>query len=216
VGKLGLVADSQSIDPERNTAWIFALYGGAMLSVQGVENAVSFLYLVVNTDPDRKSNASARRQAESAIDRLRRAFQTGTAPMKLNDAKVGIKPHLPRDLYDELDSFLAGPRAQLPHRFLIERIVSTPSGGRFVPGTALYLVETSGQATKLTAALQGLTMDRMATWPESERPSRELQEFALRVSNMAMRKGFPMDLYEEFDKGQAGPPAKPEARRSET
>jgi hypothetical protein len=128
--------------------------------------------------------------------------------MKLNDAKVGIKPHIDPDLYTELDTFLTGPRAQLAHRFLIERVLPSPEGGRFVPGTALYLLETTMQATKLTPALHALTMERLASWPEHERPPKEVQEAALRVGNMAMRKGFPMDLYDELNEvGQTDPSA---------
>lgn len=197
---------SAGVDPERSTPHVLMLYGATMLAVQGLENTVSFLYLIANTDPLKASNASPERQLRSTWDRLWSSFQKGTAGMKLNDAKVGVKPHIDGDLYDELDAFVKGPRAQLAHRFLIERIREGKPFGRFVPGSVLYLLSATQQATSLTSRLNERTMEILASWPESERPPQEMQDFAVMISGMAMRKDFPSDLLGS-DAGNASPPA---------
>jgi hypothetical protein len=111
------------------------LYGATMLAVQGVENQIAGLYLLANHDPTRRSNASTQRQVRTAFDRSWSAFQKGSAGMKLNDTKVGLKPHLDPDLYRRLDRFITGPRAELAHRFLVERMALRDEGESFRPGT---------------------------------------------------------------------------------
>jgi hypothetical protein len=109
-------------DKQARITWLHALYGATMLAVQQLEQAISLVYTVANVEPGRSSNASPSRQWRNATARMWKAFQQGTAGMKLNDAKVGIKDHLAPELYQELDAFITGPRNQLAHRFLIERL----------------------------------------------------------------------------------------------
>src|SRR5205085_933826 len=108
---------------------------------------VSWVYLLASYKPA-ATMKPAKRQALEAFRRSWAAFQTGTSRMKLNDAARGIRDHLDPSLYADLDRFLAGPRAQLAHKFLIERL-ETPdaptlrtspdplSNIRFKPGTVL-------------------------------------------------------------------------------
>jgi hypothetical protein len=160
-----------SQDPEQSTAWILTLYGSAMLAVQGLENMVAMLYFMGGHDPHRKSNASMERQARNAFSTGWSAFQKGTAGMKLNDAKRGVKRHVDPDVYERLDNFIKGPRAQLAHRFLIERIVPSDAGPRFIRGSAAYLVGAAVEASELTALLHRRLLEIMSTWPEPERAS---------------------------------------------
>ena len=138
-------------NPDANVSAVLMLYGAAMVAVQGLEHAVRWLYVVADTDPTKVSRASLERQWRHAMERLWRAFQTGTAAMKLNDAARGVKPRLDADVAAELERFLKGPRNRLVHGFLIERLRRTPDGEEcFVQGTALELIEASRVAGTLT------------------------------------------------------------------
>jgi hypothetical protein len=193
-------------DPEKSTGWILALYGGAMLAVQGVEQVVAMLYLFANHDPEKESNASAQRHLKSTFETGWNAFQKGTAGMKLNDAKRGIKDHLDGELYERLDKFITGPRAQLAHRFLIERITATDAGARFIPGTALYLVEAEREATALTVLLHQRVVEIVSAYPVHESPPEEVREFAWKMSNLMMRKDYPREVYDDMEHGEEPSP----------
>jgi predicted nucleic acid-binding Zn-ribbon protein len=80
---------------------------------EALEQAVSWLYAVANTDPDRESRASQQRQIRDATNRLLTAFQRGSAGMRLKDQETGLKAHIPPELFAELDRFIKGPRNQL-------------------------------------------------------------------------------------------------------
>jgi hypothetical protein len=95
------------------TPVILMVYGTTMLAVQALEQAVSWLYAVANTDPDRESRASQQRQIRDATNRLLTAFQRGSAGMRLKDQETGLKAHIPPELFAELDRFIKGPRNQL-------------------------------------------------------------------------------------------------------
>jgi hypothetical protein len=178
-------------DPDANVEWVLTLYGAAMLAVQGLENAVPYLYLVANTTPHRRSKAAPKRQVRNAFERQWSAFQKGTARMKLNDAKLGIRPHIAADLYEDLDAFLVGPRAQLAHRFLIERIGHGEHDRQFLAGSALYLLKSTREETRLTKALHDRAEEILATWPKGERPPEEFRIWAEQLANLAMRKRMP-------------------------
>ena len=81
-------------DKQAHITWLHALYGATMLSVQRLEQAISLVYAVANLEAGRRPNASTSRQWRNATARMWRAFQQGTAGMRLNDAKVGIKDQL--------------------------------------------------------------------------------------------------------------------------
>src|SRR5437763_8409599 len=169
------------------------LYGAAMVAVQGLEHAVRWLYVVADTDPTKVSRASLERQWRHAMERLWRAFQTGTAAMKLNDAARGVKPRLDADVAAELERFLKGPRNRLVHGFLIERLRRTPDGEEcFVQGTALELIEASRVAGTLTARLYERADEIRATWPQQPEPPTEVREALELIGRVAMLKEFPV------------------------
>jgi hypothetical protein len=186
-------------DPEESTGWIFALYGATMLATQGVEQLVSMLYLFASHEPGKQSNASPQRQLKSTFEKGWNAFQKGTAGMKLNDAKRGVKDHIDGELYERLDKFITGPRAQLAHRFLIERITQTDDGARFIPGTALYLVESEREATELTLLLHERVVEIVSGYPDHERPPDEMRDFAWTLTNLMMRKDYPREVYDDTE-----------------
>jgi hypothetical protein len=191
-------------DPEADTRWVLALYGATMMSIQNLEAAVAFVYLLANHKPS-GITTSAKRQALNEFRRSWAAYQTGTARMKLNDAARGIKSHLDPELYEELDQFLAGPRAQLAHRFLVERLrapdaailraASEPMNQiRFKPGTVLELLEVTLACNRLTRALHARADELRAALPDAPDVPREMREFLERLAHAAMFKEFPESL----------------------
>lgn len=183
------------------------LYGTTMLAVQGLEQAVSWLYAVANTDPDHKSGASQQRQVRDATSRLWTAFQRGSAGMRLKDQQTGLKPHLPPALFAELDRFIKGPRNELAHRFLIERIEGDPQDplGRFKPATDLELLRVGLEAHQLTRQLYARADEIRATWPVQPPPPPEVKEFFEITGRMVMRKEFPKELVDRFKTDWDGP-----------
>ncbi len=183
---------NETPDANAYTVWFFALYGATMLSVQLVEHSVAFLYLVANTDPLKSSNASAKRQWSASMDRTWRAFQKGTAGMKLHDTKVGIKAHLDGDLYDELDAFITGPRNQLAHRYLLERVAHTEQGGlQSLAAAGGELLEIHQRADRLHKRLYRRAMEVMGTWPETSEPPDDVKQWLEDVGRVTMLKQFP-------------------------
>jgi hypothetical protein len=182
-------------DREASTTWLFALYGATMLSVQRLEQEISLLYAIVGVDPGRRSNASSRRQVLNGFRRSWQAFQRGSSGMKLNDAKVGIKPHLDATLYDEVDAFIRGPRNQLAHRFLIERVVGVSRHGLPVLAqSSVELIRTHQEATRLGDLLRSRSDEVLATWPETEEPPDEIKQHLEVISRMTILKEFPPEL----------------------
>lgn len=178
--------------------WFFSLYGVTMLSVQSVEYAVSFVYAVVNTDPAKESNASMKRQLKEAVDRMWRAFQQGSAGMKLNDRKIGIKDHISSELYDDLDGFIKGPRNQLAHNFLVERIASIEQEGRqALIRAGAELLPISRRANRLRDQLQARAVEIVEAWPESPGPPEDMVEWVERLTRMTTLKQFPARMVEQ-------------------
>jgi hypothetical protein len=187
--------------PDSFTTWFFAIYGATMLAVQSLENSVSFLYLVANTDAERRSNASTERQWRDAYWRMWRAFQRGTSGMKLNDAKRGIKAHISPELYEELDKFITGPRAQLAHRYLFERVVTIDRGDiRNLAAAAGELIPITQQAERLRQQLDARNEEIRASWPKHEQPPEDVQKFVEEVGRITMLKQFPKEV---LDKARA-------------
>lgn len=175
-----------------------------MMSVQGLEWAVSGLYAVVTVDPSKTSNAGAKRQLKNAIDRMWRAYQQGTAGMKLNDRKVGIKGHISDDLYEELDAFLKGPRNQLAHNFLLERISLMEHGGKeALIRAGAELLPLSLQASRLTDRLRDRTLEIINSWPTREEPPEEIRDWFERIARMATLKQFPKPVIEKTEAARA-------------
>jgi hypothetical protein len=196
--------ESTTPDPEADTRWVLALYGATMLSVQMLEFAVAWVYLLANFEPA-KSAKPVRRQVVEAFDRSWSAFQEGTGRMKLNDAKRGIKDQLAPDLYGELDRFLAGPRAQLVHRFLVERLKAPDATTlrasasplaliRFRPGTVLELLQASMIAERLSRRLLARAEELRSAIPDAPDMPPEFREFVETLARMAMLKEFPDPL----------------------
>jgi hypothetical protein len=184
-------------DPDSDLRWILALYGATMMAVQGLEHAVSWLYLLdtARRGRTRRDGQGAKRQWMELFAISWKAFQQGTSRMKLNDAQRGIRHLLEPELYDELDRFFAGPRAQLAHRFLVERIEVTDGTPRFRSGAALSLLEATMQANALTAKLSSRADDIRLSWPVggTDIPD-DVREFAEMVARMTMFKEFPSDM----------------------
>lgn len=182
-------------DREAATAWLFSLYGAAMLAIQGLEQQISLLYLVANHDPHRRSNASPQRQVFQGGRKSWRAFQSGTAGMKLNDTKVGIKSHIDPKLYADLDAFISGPRNQLAHRFLIERVPGVERFGMpLLARCALELLGVLQTANRFANLLRRRTDEILATWPASEEPPDEVREYLDAIGRMTILKQFPAEL----------------------
>jgi len=118
--------------------------------------------------------------------------------MKLNDTKVGIKPHITAELYAELDAFIKGPRNQLAHRFLIERIVDVDQRGMpALAAATLELMNAGRTAKRLTTQLYERSRELMATWPESEDPPPEVVKALEVIARATLLKEFPRDLVEQ-------------------
>ena len=193
-----------SPDPEADTRWVFALYGATMLSIQTLEFAVAWVYLLSNYKPSGAAKP-AKRQAIEAFRRSWSAFQKGTSRMRLNDATRGIRNQLDPNLYDELDRFLAGPRAQLVHKFLVERLITPDvvtlresgeplSKIRFRPGTVLELLEATLASDRLSRALFDRAEELRSTIPDAPEVPPEFREFVERLARAAMFKEFPEPL----------------------
>ena len=189
-------------DPEQDTRWVLALYGGTMLAIQGLENTVSWLYLLTDIAKRGPTAGKARRQWLKAFHRSWEAFQQGAPRWKLNDAVRGIKDQLDPELYADLDRFLAGPRAQLAHRYLIERLRppdgSLPTrdavlegGLRFRPGTVLELLQVTMHANELTRRLFDRAHAMQAALPDAPDAPDEVREFVELMVRMTMFKEFP-------------------------
>lgn len=185
-------------DKAAYTTWLQALYGATMLSVQVLEQSIGMVYAVANVDPQRKSNASLKRQWREATARSWKAFQQGTAGMKLNDARVGLQQHLDPQLYTELDAFVSGPRNQLAHRFLVERIVAVDREGLpALAEAAAELLEANVTAKQLSDRLIARANEIRATWPETEDPPREVKEHLDVVARATLLKQFPQGFIEQ-------------------
>ena len=191
-------------DPEADTRWVLALYGATMLSIQTLEFAVAWVYLLKGFKPS-QTTKPIRRQALEAFRRSWSAFQTGTPRMKLNDAKRGIREELDPELYAELDQFLAGPRARLAHRFLVERLTAPDAAElraseepiskiRFRSGTVRELLETTLECHRLSRELFDRADELRSRIPEAPEVSSEFREFVERLARAAMYKEFPEPL----------------------
>lgn len=188
-------------DEDGTSFWFFSLYGATMMSVQGLEWAVSGLYVVVNVDPSQGSDAGMKRRVKNSIDRMWRGFQQGSAGMKLNDRKVGIKDHISEDLYDELDGFLKGPRNQLAHNFLLERIALMEHGGKdALIRAGAELLPLSLQASRLTDRLRDRTLEIIDSWPAREEPPQEVLDWFEQIARMATLKQFPRPVTEKLER----------------
>jgi hypothetical protein len=182
-------------DKEAHVTWLHALYGATMLAVQQLEPAISLVYAVANVEPGRHSNASPRRQWRNATARTWRAFQQGTAGMKLNDAKVGIKDHLAPELYRELDAFITGPRNQLAHRFLIERVPTVDRDGMpALAASAADLIKARVTAKRLSDALMGRADEIRSAWPDVGDIPPEIREQTEAVARATLMKQFPAEF----------------------
>jgi hypothetical protein len=190
-------------DPEADSRSVFAVYGATMLAVQGLENTVNWLYLLTDVLRNGTTTGSTQRQWGKAFARSFFAFQRQAPTWKLNDAKQGIKNELDPDLYADLDRFLSGPRAQLAHRFLVERL-RTPdgalltkenaSGVRFRPGTVLELLQVTMHAKELTKRLYDRAEEIRAMLPDAPDAPHEVREFVELMVRVAMFKEFPEAL----------------------
>lgn len=126
-------ADHGPIDPDASTYDVMAIYGALMLEVQTFEMSAAVLSLVTEVDPERRSNASLRRQLDTAYKRFRHPFRRGS----LSASRDRLKGKIDIGLFAEIDELLAH-RNRLAHRFLIERMVAPD---RFKKGTALEIIE---------------------------------------------------------------------------
>jgi hypothetical protein len=164
-------------DKDAYVTWLHALYGATMAAVQQLEQAISLVYAVAHMDPGRRSNASPQRQWRNAASAAWRAFQQGSAGMKLNDTSRGIRSHLDPDLYAEVDAFIRGPRNQLAHRFLIERLPAVDRDGMpALLAAAAELVDATLTARRLSHALMSRADEIRGTWPVPSDPPAEVRE----------------------------------------
>jgi hypothetical protein len=106
-----------------------------MQAVQGFEFTLRWLYLVANVDPEKVSNASLNRQWYNTFVKVSRAFQMGSAGMRLKDRDKGLKKYISESLYDEIDAFIRNRRNPLAHNFLVGRL--SDDGSRYMRGTIL-------------------------------------------------------------------------------
>jgi hypothetical protein len=169
-----------------------------MLAVQQLEQAVSLLYAVGRVDPGRQSNASAQRQWRNATTAAWRAFQHGTAGMKLNDASSGIRSYLSPAVYAEVEAFITGPRNQLAHRFLIERVPSVDRDGMpALAAAAAELIQAAITAGRLSKVLMSRADEIRSTWPIHEDPPAEVQQQLEAVARATLMKQFPREFLEQ-------------------
>lgn len=191
----GNVTDGR--DPEADAHWVLALYGATMLAVQSLENMVSWLYLLTNALRSGPTTGSFRRQWRKGFERSWHAFQHGTARAKLNDKTHGIEGYLDPGLYNELDRFLSGPRAQLVHRFLVERLRALPATEadparrvKFREGTVHELLQVGLHAKNLTERLWMRAEEIRASIPEAPEVPSEVREAIEQMARMAMLKEY--------------------------
>jgi hypothetical protein len=59
-------ANDGPVDPDASTYDVMSIYGALMLEVQTFEMSTAVLSLVAEVEPERRSNASLRRQLDSA------------------------------------------------------------------------------------------------------------------------------------------------------
>jgi hypothetical protein len=185
-------------DKEAYVTWLHALYGAAMLAVQQLEQAISLVYAVGHVDPTHRSNASPQRQWRDATTATWRAFQQGTAGMKLNDASRGIKQYLDPDLHAEVEQFITGPRNQLAHRFLIERVPGVDQNGMpALMGAAAELIAATLSAKRLSDALMRRADEIRSEWPVHVEPPQEIQDQLEAVARATLFKQFPREFVEK-------------------
>jgi hypothetical protein len=183
---------------------LFAVYGMTMAAIQGMEQQISLLYVVANSNLQQSSTASAQRQLLRGARRGWQTFQKGTSGMKLNDAKVGVRKHLDPDLYAELDAFVTGPRNQLAHRFLIERLVEIDKAGTPALLQAVAELNHTRQTAKdLADRLLTRTDEILATWPPSAKLTREISAAIEEIAEFVVLKQFPSELREQGDAAQS-------------
>ncbi len=190
-------------DKDAYVTWLHALYGAAMAAVQQLEQAISLVYAVAKVDPARRSNASPERQWRNVTVSMWRAFQQGSAGMKLNDTTRGIKSHIDPGLYAEVDAFIRGPRAQLAHRFLIERLPTVDRDG--VPAlfrAAAELVDATLTARRLSDALMVRADEIRGAWPVPSDPPPEVTEQLEAVARATLLKEFPREFVEGVTRRQ--------------
>jgi hypothetical protein len=186
------------------TTWLLTLYGATMLGVQHLENAVKYLYLVVRIDPERRSNASPQRQWRNAFAGSWRAFQTGSAGMKLNDAAADLRSHLEPDFFEELDAFIKGPRVQLSHRFLIERLPDVDAQGLpHLAGAAADLIGLYSTAMRLANHVLRRANEIRDAWPSGSEPPDEVRAMLDRFARMTILKQFPRAFLDQAETARA-------------
>lgn len=179
-------------DPDASAQWVLLLYGATMQQVQGFEFALRWLYLVANVDPEKVSNASLKRQWYNTFTKVSRAFQAGSAGMRLKDRDKGLKQHIPESLYNEIDTFIQRRRNPLAHNFLIQHL--SEDGTRYARGTILELLEAVIEAGKLTKQMQACADQIRQRWPNQPDPPAEVIEMAEMIGRMAMLRRFPPSI----------------------
>lgn len=179
---------------EDQALWFFGLYGLAMLDIQLLENAISMLYLVANVDSAMTSSAKPSRELKVAVDRGWRAFQAGSAGMKLNDVKVGVKGHLPQALHEEVDGFLTGPRNRLAHTYLPEKVSEMQGQGpqQFF-ASAAELIEIQRTAKKLGSQVFAIALALVEARGEGPEPPDEIKGQLEHLAKVIMLKPIPAE-----------------------
>ena len=166
-----------------------------MQAVQGFEFTLRWLYLVANVDPGKVSNASLERQWYNTFVKVSRAFQMGSAGMRLKDRDKGLKQHISESLYDEIDAFIRDRRNPLAHSFLVERL--SDDGSRYMRGTILELIEATAEAMRLRKQMAALADEIRQSWPTQPDPPTEVVKLAETIGRMAMLRQFPADMRPE-------------------
>jgi hypothetical protein len=154
-------ADSEQADLDASTYDVMAIYGALMLEVQVFEMNVAVLSLVAESDPERRSNASLRRQLDAAYRKSRHTFRRGS----LSASRDRLKGRINEDLLAEIDELLAH-RNRLAHRFLIERMV-VEGEPRFQGGTALEILEYARHFKAIGRRVQKETERRTRDSPDA-------------------------------------------------
>jgi hypothetical protein len=149
----------EALDPDASSYDIFAIYGALMQGVQIFEGTLASLALLVETDPEKVSNASLKRQLKAAIKEGVHAFQKGSPAASRNR----LEGKIPDELYREIDA-LVPHRNRLAHSFLIQQLVDTAEGPRFRPGTALQIIEYAQRFGAVNRRL-GEEMKQLAAGP---------------------------------------------------
>jgi hypothetical protein len=163
-------ADSERPDLDASSYDVMAIYGALMLEVQLFEMNVAVLSLVAESDPERRSNASLRRQLDAAHRKSRHTFRRGS----LSASRDRLKGKIDDDLLAEVDELLAY-RNRLAHRFLIERMVAE-GDPRFKGGTALEILEYARHFKATGRKVQKETERRTGVSPGAPRDIETLLE----------------------------------------